>query len=90
MGPRGAATLLRRYGSLEKALAAGCFAAQAQMLRLYLSIATMDKSAPLPPLRNQKPNWSKAAALARDWQLNRLADRLEVMARAAAKLRRTH
>jgi DNA polymerase-1 len=82
MGPRGAATLLRRYGSLEKALAAGCFAAQAQMLRLYLSIATMDKSAPLPPLRNQKPSWSEAAALARDWQLNRLADRLGAMARA--------
>ena len=87
MGPRGAATLLRRYGSLEKSLAAGCFTAQAQMLRLYLSIATMDKSAPLPPLRNQKPSWSKAAALARDWQLNRLADRLGAMARAPAKLR---
>ena len=89
MGPRGAATLLHRYGSLKKALAAGCFAAQAQTLRLYLSIATMDKSAPLPPLRNSQPNWNAAAALARDWQLNRLADRLEAMAQAAAKLRRT-
>jgi len=89
MGPRGAATLLGRYGSLEKALAAGSFAAQAQMLRLYLSIATMDKSAPLPPLRNSKPKWSQAAALARDWQLNRLADRLEAMAHAGANLRRT-
>jgi DNA polymerase-1 len=59
------------------------------MLRLYLSIATMDKSAPLPPLRNSKPNWKGAAALARDWQLNRLAERLEAMAQAAAKLRRT-
>jgi DNA polymerase I len=88
MGPRGAATLLGRYGSLAKALAAGCFPAQAQMLRLYLSIATMDKSAPLPPLRNRKPHWRQAAALARDWQLNRLADRLEAMAEAAAKLRR--
>jgi len=88
MGPRGAATLLHRYGSLKKALAAGCFAAQAQTLRLYLSIATMDKSAPLPPLRNSKPNWHEAAALARDWQLNRLADRLEAMARAAGNLRR--
>jgi DNA polymerase-1 len=89
MGPRGAATLLHRYGSLKKALAAGCFAAQAQTLRLYLSIATMDKSAPLPPLRNSKPHWHEAAALARDWQLNRLADRLEAMARAAVDLRRT-
>ena len=90
MGPRGAAALLRKHGSLKQALAAGCFAAQAQRLRLYLSIATMDKAAPLPPLRNSKPNWSQAAALARDWQLNRLADRLEAMAQAeAAKLRRT-
>jgi hypothetical protein len=44
--------------------------------RLYRSIATMDNSAPLPPLRNQKPTWARAASLARDWQLDRLADRL--------------
>jgi DNA polymerase-1 len=85
MGPRGAATLLRRHGSLEKALAAGSFAGQAETLRLYRAIATMDKSAPLPPLRNQAPRWRTAAALARDWQLNRLADRLEALARAQAK-----
>jgi len=85
MGPRGAATLLRRYGSLEKALAAGSFAAQAETLRLYRAIATMDKSAPLPPLRSQTPRWDTAAALARDWQLNRLADRLEALDRAQAK-----
>jgi DNA polymerase-1 len=85
MGPRGAATLLRRYGSLERALAAGSFAAQAETLRLYRAIATMDKTAPLPPLRNQTPRWRTAAALARDWQLNRLADRLEALAHAQAK-----
>ena len=34
VGPKGAATLLRRYGSLEVALAAGCFTAQAEALRL--------------------------------------------------------
>ena len=80
VGPVGAASLLRRYGSLEKALAAGRFAAQADTLRLYRSIATMDKSAPLPPLRNQKPIWTRAAKLARDWQLNRLAERLDALA----------
>jgi DNA polymerase-1 len=79
VGPVGAASLLRRFGSLEKALAAGRFAAQADTLRLYRSIATMDKSAPLPALRNQKPTWSRAAMLARDWQLNRLADRLDAL-----------
>jgi hypothetical protein len=71
---------LRKYGSLEKALAAGRFASEADKLRLYRSIATMDKKAPLPPLRNQKPTWTTAAALARDWQLNALADRLKALA----------
>jgi DNA polymerase-1 len=80
IGAVGAATLLRKYGSLENAIAAGRLAGQADQLRLYLSIATMDKSAPLPALRNQKPTWVKAAALARGWQLNRLADRLDGLA----------
>jgi DNA polymerase-1 len=77
VGPKGAAATLRKYGSLEAALRDGCFPAVADKLRLYRSIATMDKTAPLPPLRNQKPSWLKAAELARRWALNRLADRLE-------------
>jgi DNA polymerase-1 len=75
VGPKGAANLLRRYGSLEAALAQGSFAAQADQLRLYRSIATMDASAPLPPLDDQTPTWDVAAALAREWELNQLADR---------------
>jgi exodeoxyribonuclease-3 len=77
VGATGAATLLQRYGSLEAALAAGRFPAMAESLRLYRSIATMDKKAPLPSLRRQNPTWRKAAALARGWQLNQLAGRLE-------------
>ena len=76
IGPKSAASLLRRYGSLEAALAQGKFAAQAEQLRLYRSIATMDAAAPLPSLPDQPPTWSAAAALAREWELNRLADRL--------------
>jgi len=57
VGPRGAASLLRRYDSLEAALAQGSFAAQAEQLRLYRSIATMDASAPLPALDDQTPTW---------------------------------
>jgi DNA polymerase-1 len=76
IGPKTAANLLRRYGSLEAALAEGKFAAQAEQLRLYRSIATMDATAPLPSLPDQTPTWAEAAALARDWELNRLADRL--------------
>ena len=82
VGPVSAASLLQRYGSLEKILAAGRYAAQAEKLLLYKSIATMDKSAPLPPLRNQKPTWDKAANLARGWRLNKLAERLDALAHA--------
>jgi len=80
VGPKGAAALLRKYRTLEAALKDGCFAAQADQLRLYRTIATMDRSAPLPSLRDQKPAWSKAATLAREWELTRLADRLESLA----------
>ncbi len=80
VGATGAATLLQRYGSLEAALAAGRFPANAEDLRLYRSIATMNKKAPLPQLRSQKPTWDKAAALARKWELNQLARRLEELA----------
>jgi DNA polymerase I len=80
VGPKGAASLLRQYGSLENALKDGRFTAQAEKLRLYRSIATMDRSAPIPALKNQTPTWAKAAALARDWELNRLAERLDALA----------
>ena len=82
VGAVGAASLLARYGTLKKMLAAGRFAAQKDKLLLYKSIATMDKTAPLPPLRNQKPTWDKAAKLARSWKLNKLAERLEALAQS--------
>jgi DNA polymerase-1 len=77
VGATGAATLLQRYGSLEAALKAGRFPAMAETLRLYRSIATMNRKAPLPSLRSQKPTWGKASALAREWELNQLARRLD-------------
>src|SRR3954452_3609110 len=77
VGPVGAASLLSKYATLEDALAAGRFPTQADALRLYRRIATMDASAPIPPLPDQKPNWREAAALAREWDLSRLADRLD-------------
>ena len=80
VGATGAATLLQRYGSLEAALKAGRFPAIAETLRLYRSIATMDKKAPLPSLRSQKPSWDKAAALASEWELQQLARRLKELA----------
>jgi hypothetical protein len=43
----------------------------------------MDASAPLPALGDQTPTWAKAAALAQEWELTRLADRLAELARTA-------
>jgi exodeoxyribonuclease-3 len=80
VGANGAAALLRQYGNLDSILEAGRFAKQAQELRLYRSIATMNRKAPLPRISDQNPTWQKAAALARGWELNQLAGRLDELA----------
>ena len=81
VGANSAAALLRQYGSLAAILKAGRFAKQAEDLRLYRSIATMNRKAPLPRISDQKPTWKKAAALVRTWELKQLAGRLEELAR---------
>ena len=85
VGQKGAAALLRRHGTLEGALASGRFADQAEELRLYRRIATMDRSAPLPRLGDQRPTWAEASKLARTWQLNHLPDRFAELARSSDK-----
>ena len=87
VGAQGAAGLLRKYGSLEKLLAAGRYPELAEQLRLFRAIATMNPKAPLSVLRDQKPTWDKAAALARKWQLNQLADRLEALRGLSAQMK---
>ena len=76
VGEKGAAEVLRRYGSLEEALADGRFSSQAEELRLYRRIATLDASAPLPALENRSPTWAEASALAGTWGLAQLSGRL--------------
>jgi exodeoxyribonuclease III len=76
VGPKRAAQLVQRYGSLDGILKAGLFPTQVEMLRLYRLIATMDAKAPMPSLADQEPAWASAAIFARDWGLNQLADRL--------------
>ena len=83
VGPKGAAQILREHGSLEAALAAGRFAPIAEELRLYRRIATLDASAPLPPLEDQSPLWAEASALLSSWGMNQVADR--VAGRAASR-----
>jgi DNA polymerase I len=65
VGPKRAAQLLRRYGMLDGVLEAGLFKTQAELLRLFRLIATMDAKAPLPSLLDQQPSWG--SAFARDW-----------------------
>jgi exodeoxyribonuclease III len=80
VGPKRAAQLVRRYRTLAGVLEAGLFQTQAEMLRLYRLIATMDAKAPLPLLADQEPTWGSASTFTRDWGLNQLADRLDEMA----------
>jgi DNA polymerase-1 len=83
VGPKTASEIIRRYGSLETALEAGRFAAEADRLRLYRDIARMDGKAPLPQLGPQKPDWARAAAAAKELGLGALAGRLEQRAAAS-------
>ena len=77
IGPKKAAELLAQYGSLDALLAEGRFAVEADALRLYREIATLDRSAPLPPLPDVSPDWTAGAAHARELGLDGLAGRFE-------------
>jgi DNA polymerase I len=77
-----AASLLKKYATLEEMLAEGKFDNQAEDLRLYKRIATMVRDIKLPAIKSTVPDWASGAALARKWELNGLADRLEKLAAA--------
>jgi DNA polymerase-1 len=77
VGPKRGAELLAQYGSLEAMLEAGRFEAEADALRLFQRMATLDRSAPLPPLPDVSPDWPAAAAHVRSLGLDGLAGRLE-------------
>jgi len=80
IGPKKAADLLREHGTLEAVLASGRFAAEAEELRLYRRIATMDASAPLPPLEEQTPTWAEASSFYDRLGLGNLAGRFAGLA----------
>jgi DNA polymerase-1 len=84
VGPKTAASLLAQYESLEAMLDGGRFSAQADELRLYKRIASMDAEAPLPELPDAPPDWQGGAKLVRSWGLNGLADRLEGRAQSTS------
>jgi DNA polymerase-1 len=80
VGPKTAASLLAEYGTLAAMLEAGRFEAQAEELRMYRRMATLDASAPLPPLEDQTPQWAEASTFARQLGLNAQADRIAAAA----------
>jgi len=80
VGPKTAANLLAQYGTLEAMLDDGRFEAQAEELRLYRRMATLDASAPLPPLDDQTPNWTGASSFVRQLGMNAQADRIAALA----------
>jgi DNA polymerase-1 len=80
VGPKTAATLLAQYGTLEAMLEEGRFAAQADELRMYRQMATLDASAPLPRIDDQVPQWAGASSFLRGLGMNAVADRVAAMA----------
>ena len=83
VGAKTAASLLASYGSLDAMLEAGRFSAEADRLRLYRRVATLDAGAPLPKLGDHEPDWKAGAAAARELGLDGLAGRLEEAARSS-------
>jgi 5'-3' exonuclease len=77
IGQKRGAELLAQYGSLDAMLGQGRFATEADALRLYRHIATMDREAPLPPLPDVTPDWGSAAEHATRIGAPRLARRFE-------------
>ncbi|RYE07990.1 MAG: hypothetical protein EOP22_15405 [Hyphomicrobiales bacterium] len=75
-----AASLLKKYGTLDAMLADGKFASEAEALKLYQRIARMVRDVKLPAIPSRAPDWAGGAKLARAWELNGLADRLEKLA----------
>jgi DNA polymerase-1 len=77
IGEKRAAELLGRHGTLGALLADGRFASEAEALRLFRSIATMDRRAPLPPLPDVEPDWAASARHAEQLGLPGVARRFE-------------
>jgi DNA polymerase-1 len=90
VGPKTAAELLRRHGSLEAVLEnairerrpalRGALLGAAGDLRAFKDIATL-RDAGVEPPPDRETDWSGAAAAARERGMNRLAERLKSLAR---------
>jgi len=77
IGAKRAADLLATYGTLDAMLEEGRFAAEADALRLFRRLATLDATAPLPQVPDKVPDWAAAASRARELGLDGLARNLD-------------
>ena len=76
IGEKTAASLLQTYPDLESLIAGGRFAGEAETLRTYRQIATLDPTAPLPDVPDLEPDWAAGARAAEELGVERLASRL--------------
>jgi DNA polymerase I len=76
IGPGRAATILRQHDTLDGAIEAGVFDAQADDLRMYLRIARLRHEAPVPEFPDTEPRWKQAAELVEAWGFKALGKRL--------------
>ncbi len=77
VGAKTAAALLAEHDTLDALLEAGRFSAEADALLLYRRVATLDPSAPVPPLPDRLPDWRSGATAADALGLGRLAGRMQ-------------
>lgn len=76
VGEKTAASLLQTYPDLEAMIAAGRFEMEAEQLRMFRHVATLDPAAPLPELPDVEPDWLAGAVAADALGVDRLAARL--------------
>ena len=77
VGAKTAASLLAQHKTLDALLEAGRFSQEADVLRTFRHVATLDPTVPIPALPDLQPNWRAGAAAADALGLGRLAGRLE-------------
>ncbi|MBV9357148.1 MAG: 5'-3' exonuclease [Chloroflexi bacterium] len=81
VGPKAAAALLLKYGTLEHVLTAwastGLRAGELDQLRAFCQIATVHADLPVTLPASGPPHFEAASALLRQWGANNLADRVE-------------
>jgi len=77
VGAKTAASLLAQYGTLDALLDEGRYSQEAEALRMYRHVATLDPTVPIPEIPDRQPDWRAGAAAAAKLGLGRLAGRLE-------------